>query len=170
MHTHICARDKNPDLPQQGCDLLTARLQMSAQCFDYAKGMEAWTQGFCVGICTSSRLHECRRRRWPHRARLERAALRTPSPTPRVSASEDETTGRLGRTRRGISNKKLIWFECVWADELYNNRIQRAVDAALEAKAVMRIAFSRALTRVVAQDEELRKDFNALWAGAKRLR
>ena len=44
------------------------------------------------------------------------------------------------------------------------------MDAALEAKAVMRTVLSRALTRVVAQGEELRKDLNALWAGAKRLR
>ena len=29
---------------------------------------------------------------------------------------------------------------------------------------------SKELTRVAAQDEELRKDLNALWAGAKRLR
>ena len=131
--------------------------------------MEAWTQGFYVGVCTSLRL-QCRRRGWPHRARLERAALRTPSPTPRVDASEDETTGRLGRTRRGISNKKLNWFECSWADEWYNNRIQRAVDAALEAQAMIKIEISRALTRVAFPDGELREEFNALWAGAKRLR
>ena len=29
---------------------------------------------------------------------------------------------------------------------------------------------SRALTRVVIPDEELREEFNSLWAGAKRLR
>ena len=41
VHTHIHsnfnAQETNPALSQQGCDLLTARLQMSAQCFDYEK-------------------------------------------------------------------------------------------------------------------------------------
>ena len=43
------------------------------------------------------------------------------------------------------------------------------MDAALEAKTLIKIVFSRAVTRALG-GEELREDLNALWAGAKRLR
>ena len=90
-----------------------------------------------------------------------------------MAASEGETTtGRLGgRTGRGISNKSLNWFDADadWADDWYNNRMQHAMDAALEAKTLIKIVFSRAVTRALG-GEELREDLNALWTGAKRLR
>ena len=105
-------------------------------------------------------------------ANLARAALRTPSPTPRVAASEGETTtGRFGgRTRRRVSSKSLNWFDADGADDGYNNRIKHAEDAALEAKTMIKTVLSRALTRMVIPDEELREEFNALSAGAARLR
>ena len=91
----------------------------------------------------------------------------------RMAASEGETTtGRLGgRTGRRISNKSLYWFDADadWADDWYNNRMQHAMDAALEAKTLIKIVFSRAVTRALG-GEELREDLNDLWAGAKRLR
>ena len=37
IHSNFNAQETNPALPQQGCDLLTARLHMLAQCFDYEK-------------------------------------------------------------------------------------------------------------------------------------
>ena len=90
-----------------------------------------------------------------------------------MAASEGETTtGRLGgRTGRRISNKSLYWFDADAdvADDWYNNRIQHAVDAAFEAKTVIKIVFSRALTRVVIPDEELREELSDLWTGWKRL-
>ena len=42
------------------------------------------------------------------------------------------------------------------------------MDAAVEAKTLIKIVFSRALTRALG-GEELREELNALWAGAKRL-
>ena len=124
----------------------------------------AWTQGFYVGIYTCLR---------PLAPSLEAAAPppRILGPTPSVAASEGETTTRriTDRTRRRILNKKLYWFHAACADDWYNNRIQHAVDAAVEAKRLIKIVFSRALTRALG-GEELREDLNALWAGAKRLR
>ena len=124
----------------------------------------AWTQGFYVGIYTCLR---------PLAPSLEAAAPppRILGPTPSVAASEGETTTRriTDRTRRRILNKKLYWFHAACADDWYNNRIQHAVDAAVEAKTLIKIVFSRALTRALG-GEELREDLNALWAGAKRLR
>ena len=71
----------------------------------------------------------------------------------RMAASEGETTmGRLGgRTGRRISNKSLYWFDADadWADDWYNNRMQHAMDAALEAKTLIKIVFSRAVTRAL---------------------
>ena len=56
----------------------------------------------------------------------------------RMAASEGETTmGRLGgRTGRRISNKSLYWFDADadWADDWYNNRMQHAMDAALDGE------------------------------------
>ena len=43
------------------------------------------------------------------------------------------------------------------------------MDAAVEAKTLIKIVFSRALTRALG-GEELREELNALWAGATRLR